>query len=135
MPKRSERPKRISISEPKGVRGGGGYPGVIALARKRTLKHCEVYRAWRNQSGGDENRTVSVFPSNPTTIPQPPTATVTVFVAPDGHTGAPGAGNGPTPVGPNGDSIGKRVHDGEAIFVHLQGRAGQEIEVVVDDGP
>lgn len=96
------------------------------------LTHCQVYRAWRNQTGAAQNRTISVYPSNGQF---PPRATVTVFVAPDGHTGAPRANMNPTSVGQNGDRVAKNVPNGQAVFVHLSSRRGANVTADISDNP
>ncbi|HXP78243.1 MAG TPA: hypothetical protein VN823_29170 [Stellaceae bacterium] len=101
---------------------GAGPGGNVALTRQRVhLEHCVASRAWRNQSGAAQNRTVGAYPSSGDF---PTGSTVTIFVAPDGHTGAPTAAMAPTTVGSGGDSVGKNVPNGSAVFVHYdQGTA------------
>ena len=94
---------------------GAGPTGPVSVASSRVhLKHCEAYRVWRNQTGGARDRTVSVYPS---AGEFPVQSTVTIFVAPDGHTGGPPAGAGKS-VGPGGDSVAVNVPNGSAAFVH-----------------
>jgi hypothetical protein len=116
-----------------GIRKGGPGDSKTAIARDRELVHCQAYRAWVNATGGAANRTVGVFPSGISTFPAG--TTVTVFVAPENHAGAPPAGSNPTTVAPEGDSIGKNVPNGSAVFVHFNATAGRKTRAVIDDGP
>jgi hypothetical protein len=95
---------------------------TLLLTRSRVhLQHCAAYRVWRNQTGAAQNRTASVYPAQGEF---PAGSVVTVFVAPDAHTTAPGPGMNPTTVGASGDSIAKNVPNGSALFVHYdQGTA------------
>ena len=106
-------------------------PQFITRTRE-VLTHCQVYRAWRNQTGAAQNRTISVYPSSGQF---PPSATVTVFVAADNHTGATRANMNPTSVGQNGDRVAKNVPNGQAVFVHLSQRRGANVTADISDNP
>ena len=100
------------------------------MERLRTLEPCKAYRAWWNKTGKDQTRTVSVFPLPGEKFPEG----VTVYVAPEGHTGEPPAASDPTKVGKDGDSIGKTVPKDNAVFVHLK-EGSRPVKAKIDDGP
>lgn len=107
----------------------GPRDGSTSIEREKELKHCEAYRVWVNSTGAAQTRSVSVFPVGGDFLPN----TVTVFVAgPDHQGGPPGAGT--TVIKPEGDSVGKAVPDGQAVFVHLNKPGGKK-KARIDDGP
>ncbi len=109
------------------ARGGPAFitrTGVV-------LTNCTAYRVWRNQTGGPKDRTIGVYPPVRTRFTD--TAVITVFVAPDGHTSAPTAAMSPTPIGRDGDSVGKSVPVGSAVFVHLGGRPRNQTADITEE--
>ena len=127
---------RIPMVVPTSFTAGSG--GVTGITRNReTLNNCTAYRAWRNTTGGTRDPTISVYPSSGQF---PPTANgeVTVFVAADNHTGGPPSGSNPTTVSSTGDRVGKRIPDGQAVFVHyrrVNNRGPRFVQANISDSP
>ena len=115
--------------ERKSTRGGS-----TALRRNRTLEHCTAYRAWLNNTGAAQQRTVSVYPDGGRFPPD----SVTVFAAPAGHQGPPPNAANATKVSPDGDAVAKTVPNNGAVFVHYarpEGGGPDAVDAVIDDGP
>lgn len=111
----------------------GGPSGTIALTRTSVpLDQCKAVRVWLNDTGGNQTRTVGVYPSHGDF---PANAGITVFVAPANHTGAPPAGSSPTSISENGDSVAKKVPNGSAIFVHLSGTPKTGVKADISEEP
>ena len=81
---------------------------------KVSLKPWQPVRVWRNRTGAEQRRTITIYPCVETF---PPGAEITLFEAPDDDAVSPT--NGRVSVGPKGDSVALLIQPGNAVYVHI----------------
>jgi hypothetical protein len=94
---------------------------------KVSLKPWQPYRVWRNHAKGEQARTIIVYPC---VEMFPAGCAITVFEAPDSHTGGPQ--NGAVPIGAKGDAVALTVQPGNTVFVHFDNGKTNVISVLAD---
>ncbi len=94
---------------------------------KVSLKPWQPVRVWRNRTGAQQLRTVTVFPC---VEAFPPGCQIKLFEAPDEDGVAPS--NGHVDVGQRGDAVAMVVQPGHAIFVHVDLANSTSASVLAD---
>jgi len=94
---------------------------------KVSLKPWQPVRVWRNRTGSQQLRTITVYPCVETF---PPGCQITLFEAADDEGVSPS--NGRVAVGPKGDSVALFIQPGNAVFVHVDLAQSAVTSVIAD---
>jgi hypothetical protein len=94
---------------------------------KVPLKPWQPVRVWRNRTGAQQLRTITV---SPCVEMFPPGCQIKLFEAPDDDGVAPT--NGHVDVGQRGDSVALAVQPGYAVFVHVELVNSSAVSVLAD---